>query len=126
MDRTTFETGLTRDGFEIVSISMQPAAINPEHVHPFDARVLVDRRVDGPVEETRSVVRGEFVGDIDNSLGRRVLSHSHACSLRGSCHVTLAAAFRREASRTSYRYRFWFQRCPSRARMIISPLKNWT
>jgi quercetin dioxygenase-like cupin family protein len=41
MDRTTFEAELTRDGFEIVSISMQPDAINPEHVHPFDARVLV-------------------------------------------------------------------------------------
>jgi quercetin dioxygenase-like cupin family protein len=41
MDRTTFEASLTRDGFEIVSISMKPDAVNPEHVHPFDARVMV-------------------------------------------------------------------------------------
>jgi len=41
MDRATFEAGLTRDGYEIVSISMQPDAVNPEHVHPFDARVMV-------------------------------------------------------------------------------------
>jgi quercetin dioxygenase-like cupin family protein len=41
MDRATFEAGLTRDGYEIVSISMKPDAVNPEHVHPFDARVMV-------------------------------------------------------------------------------------
>jgi quercetin dioxygenase-like cupin family protein len=41
MDRATFEAGLTRDGYEIVSISMRPDAVNPEHVHPFDARVMV-------------------------------------------------------------------------------------
>lgn len=44
MDRSTFETELTRDGYEIVSITMQPGAVNPQHVHPFDARVMV---VDG-------------------------------------------------------------------------------
>jgi quercetin dioxygenase-like cupin family protein len=41
MDRATFEASLTRDGFEIVSISMKPDAVNPHHVHPFDARVMV-------------------------------------------------------------------------------------
>ena len=41
MDRATFEAALSRDGFEIVSVSMKPDAVNPEHVHPFDARVLV-------------------------------------------------------------------------------------
>ena len=41
MDRATFEAALTRDGFEIVSVAMKPGAINPEHVHPFDARLLV-------------------------------------------------------------------------------------
>jgi quercetin dioxygenase-like cupin family protein len=44
MDRATFEASLTRDGFEIVSVTMQPDAINPQHVHTFDARLLV---VDG-------------------------------------------------------------------------------
>ena len=29
MDRATFEAALTRDGFEIVSITMRPDAVNP-------------------------------------------------------------------------------------------------
>jgi len=41
MDRMTFEAELTRDGFTIVSIAMKPDAVNPEHEHPFDARLLV-------------------------------------------------------------------------------------
>lgn len=41
MDRPTFEAALTREGFTIVGITMKPNAVNPEHVHPFDARVLV-------------------------------------------------------------------------------------
>ena len=41
MDRATFEAELTRDGFEIVSVTMKPDAINPTHVHPFDARLMV-------------------------------------------------------------------------------------
>ena len=41
MDKATFETELTRDGFTIVSVSMKPNTTNPEHVHPFDARLLV-------------------------------------------------------------------------------------
>ena len=63
MDRTTFEAALTREGFEIVSISMQPDAVNSQHVHPFDARVLV---VDGAMtvdrEDTgaRTFQTGEF------------------------------------------------------------------
>ena len=63
MDRATFEGELSRDGFEIVSISMQPHAVNPEHVHPFDARVLV---VDGALTVdredtgTRTFQTGEF------------------------------------------------------------------
>jgi quercetin dioxygenase-like cupin family protein len=63
MDRTTFETGLTRDGFEIVSISMKPAAINPEHVHPFDARVLVTdgaMTIDREDATPRTYLAGEF------------------------------------------------------------------
>jgi quercetin dioxygenase-like cupin family protein len=63
MDRATFEAELTRDGFEIVSISMQPDAVKAAHVHPFDARVLV---VDGAMtvdrEDTgaRTFQSGEF------------------------------------------------------------------
>ena len=44
MDRATFEASLTDGGFEIRSVTMQPNAVNPTHVHPFDARLLV---VDG-------------------------------------------------------------------------------
>ena len=41
MDRSTFEAALARDGFTVVSITMKPNAVNPEHAHSFDARVLV-------------------------------------------------------------------------------------
>ena len=41
MDRATFEASLTDDGFEIVSVTMKPDTVNPTHVHPFDARLLV-------------------------------------------------------------------------------------
>ena len=41
MERTEFEAALVRDGFTVVSVTMQPNAINPEHMHPFDARLLV-------------------------------------------------------------------------------------
>ena len=41
MDRTAFEAELQRDGYEVVQNTMQPGAINPEHAHDFDARLLV-------------------------------------------------------------------------------------
>ena len=41
MDRATFEAELQRDGYQIVINTMQPDAINPEHAHDFDARLLV-------------------------------------------------------------------------------------
>lgn len=41
MDRNTFEAELTRDGYQIVVNTMPPDAINPEHAHDFDARLLV-------------------------------------------------------------------------------------
>jgi quercetin dioxygenase-like cupin family protein len=44
MDRETFEAALARDGYEVRSVTMQPNGVNPTHVHPFDARLLV---VDG-------------------------------------------------------------------------------
>src|ERR1700741_4202715 len=44
MDRTAFEAELQRDGYQVVVNTMQPGAINPEHQHDFDARLLV---VDG-------------------------------------------------------------------------------
>ncbi|HET7881725.1 MAG TPA: cupin domain-containing protein [Acetobacteraceae bacterium] len=41
MERSKFEAELQRDGYKIVVNTMQPDAINPEHAHDFDARLLV-------------------------------------------------------------------------------------
>ncbi len=41
MDRTAFEAELQREGYRVVVNSMPPDAINPEHAHEFDARLLV-------------------------------------------------------------------------------------
>ena len=41
MDRTAFEAELQRDGYQIVTNTMQPRAVNPEHAHDFDARLMV-------------------------------------------------------------------------------------
>jgi quercetin dioxygenase-like cupin family protein len=41
MDRATFESELTRDGYQIVAGGMQPNHVNAEHAHDFDARVMV-------------------------------------------------------------------------------------
>ena len=41
MDRATFEAALTREGFEIVTNTMKPDAVNAEHAHGFDARLMV-------------------------------------------------------------------------------------
>ena len=41
MDRTAFESELQHDGYQVVVNTMQPGAINPEHAHDFDARLMV-------------------------------------------------------------------------------------
>ena len=41
MDRSAFEAELQRDGYQIVVNTMPPNAINPEHAHDFDARLMV-------------------------------------------------------------------------------------
>jgi quercetin dioxygenase-like cupin family protein len=41
MDRNTFETELKRDGYELKELSMAAGTINPDHTHPFDARLFV-------------------------------------------------------------------------------------
>lgn len=62
MDRSTFEAELTRDGYKVVSAAMKPNAVNPELLHPFDARLLVTEgamtivREDAP---TRTYQAGE-------------------------------------------------------------------
>jgi quercetin dioxygenase-like cupin family protein len=46
VDRAIFEAELQRDGYQVVVNTMQPSAVNPEHAHDFDARLLV---VDGEI-----------------------------------------------------------------------------
>ncbi len=41
MDRTEFEATLHRDGYEIIARDMKPSSVNPDHTHPFDARIMV-------------------------------------------------------------------------------------
>jgi quercetin dioxygenase-like cupin family protein len=41
MDRDAFEAQLARDGFEILEKSMPAGILNPDHTHPFLARLLV-------------------------------------------------------------------------------------
>lgn len=41
MDRQTFEAELVRDGYEVVENGMRPGTFNPDHEHPFDARLFV-------------------------------------------------------------------------------------
>ncbi|HUB12952.1 MAG TPA: cupin domain-containing protein [Acetobacteraceae bacterium] len=41
MERTAFEAELQREGREIVTVTMQPNEVKPEHAHDFEARVMV-------------------------------------------------------------------------------------
>jgi quercetin dioxygenase-like cupin family protein len=42
MDRTVFETELREQGYaDVVDRRMEPNALNPEHDHEFDARLLI-------------------------------------------------------------------------------------
>lgn len=62
MDRSTFEAELTRDGYKVVSAAMKPNAVNPELLHPFDARLLVTEGAMTIVREdppTRTYQAGE-------------------------------------------------------------------
>jgi quercetin dioxygenase-like cupin family protein len=84
MDRATFEASLTSDGFEIVSVTMKPEAINPTHVHAFDARLLV---VDGAMTidregaPTRTYQTGET---FEMPSGTR---HSETAGASGATYV---------------------------------------
>jgi len=41
MDRAAFEAGLKQDGFELSEARMKAGCNNPDHTHPFDARLFV-------------------------------------------------------------------------------------
>jgi quercetin dioxygenase-like cupin family protein len=84
MDRAAFEATLLADGFEIVSITMHPDAVNPGHVHPFDARVMVVQgamTVDREDTGARTFQPGEW---FDLHAGCR---HSEAAGAAGATYV---------------------------------------
>ena len=84
MDRAAFESELNRDGFTIVSVTMKPDAINPEHAHDFDARLLV---VDGAMTITRegALTRTYQSGEtFEMPLGCR---HSETAGASGATYV---------------------------------------
>jgi quercetin dioxygenase-like cupin family protein len=84
MDRATFETELTRDGYTVVSVSMQPNATNPEHVHPFDARLLVTEGAMTIVRDraaTRTYTAGET---FEMPVGTK---HSESAGTAGAAYV---------------------------------------
>jgi quercetin dioxygenase-like cupin family protein len=41
MDRAAFEAELQREGRQVVTVTMQPGQVNPEHAHDFEARLMV-------------------------------------------------------------------------------------
>lgn len=41
MDRTAFEAELQQEGRQVVTVTMQPNQVNPEHAHDFEARLMV-------------------------------------------------------------------------------------
>jgi quercetin dioxygenase-like cupin family protein len=51
MDRAAFEAGLKRDGFTPAERSMKAGTVNPDHTHPFDARLLI---LSGQITITRN------------------------------------------------------------------------
>lgn len=84
MDKATFEATLTRDGFQIVSVAMKPYGVNPEHVHPFDARLLVVEgamTVDREGAERRTYSAGETY---EMPVGTR---HSESAGPEGAVYV---------------------------------------
>ena len=41
MDRLVFEEELRREGYRVVNASLRPNIIDPDHIHDFDAKLLV-------------------------------------------------------------------------------------
>ncbi len=84
MDRSSFETALTGDGFKIVCVSMKPDAVNASHVHDFEARLLV---VEGAmtIDREGAPVRTYQAGEtFEMPLGCR---HSETAGPAGATYV---------------------------------------
>jgi quercetin dioxygenase-like cupin family protein len=83
MDRTAFEAALQREGRRIVTVTMQPNQVNPEHAHDFEARLLV---VDGEMtvdygDRRQTYATGET---FTMQLGRR---HAELAGPAGATYV---------------------------------------
>lgn len=84
MDRAAFEAALTRDGYQVVVNTMKPGSVNPDHVHPFDARLLV---VDGAMTIAREGASTRTYGSgetFDMPSGTR---HSETAGEAGATYV---------------------------------------
>ena len=96
MDRATFEAELTRDGYTVVSVAMNPNGVNAEHVHPFDARLLVTEGAMTIVREgapTRTYAAGET---FEMPVGTK---HSESAGEAGAVYVAGRRVPAREMAR---------------------------
>ena len=83
MDRTAFETALKADGYEPVERRMDANHFNPEHVHEFDARVMV---LDGEMIITRPTGAQTFrPGDVCEMAAGTL--HSEQCGPSGAHYL---------------------------------------
>lgn len=83
MDRTAFEAELNRDGYQVVTNTMQPDQVNPEHAHGFDARLLV---IDGAMTIECGGERQTYnVGDTFSMQNGR--KHSEIAGPAGATYV---------------------------------------
>jgi quercetin dioxygenase-like cupin family protein len=57
MDRATFEANAKRDGFDVQERSMAAGTSNPDHTHPFSARLFV---LSGEITMTQNGVPTTF------------------------------------------------------------------
>jgi quercetin dioxygenase-like cupin family protein len=83
MDRTTFEQSLKADGYEPVERRMDANHFNPEHVHEFDARVML---LDGEMTITRPSGPQTFrPGDVCEMAAGT--PHSEQCGPAGAYYL---------------------------------------
>jgi quercetin dioxygenase-like cupin family protein len=83
MDRTAFEQTLKADGYEPVERRMDANHFNPEHVHEFDARVML---LDGEMTITRPTGAQIFrPGDVCEMAAGT--PHSEQCGPAGAYYL---------------------------------------
>jgi quercetin dioxygenase-like cupin family protein len=75
MDRAQFEAELQHEGRQVVTVTMQPNQVNPEHAHDFEARLMVvagEMTVDYG-EQRQTYATGDT---FTMALGRRHAEHA--------------------------------------------------